>query len=61
MAHTDIKDRYKAWRSDPATPPQPTLAAAFAEGFMQAVETLTGVVRAVDSISPSELTADWDS
>lgn len=57
---TNVKDRYKAWRADPATPPEPTLASAFAEGFTQAFEVASGQLREPGSVSSSELTQGWD-
>lgn len=57
---TNVKDRYKAWRSDPATPPEPTLASAFMEGWVQAFEMSSRTPRAAGTISSSELTEDWE-
>jgi hypothetical protein len=39
---TNIVDRFNAWVSDPDTPQEPTLLDAFAEGFAQAMEWISG-------------------
>ena len=59
MSITNVKDRYQAWRDDPETSAEPTLASAFAEGFIQAMELATGELRAPGNITMAELTADW--
>lgn len=43
---TNVIDRFKAWRADPDTPEDPTLHEAFVEGFTQAMEWISGGVRA---------------
>lgn len=68
MAQADVKDRYRTWRADPETPPEPRPAAAFAEGFMQGMEFSrmamgedpADAIRFHGSITSAELTADWD-
>jgi hypothetical protein len=42
---TNIVDRFNAWMSDPDRPQEPTLLDAFAEGFAQAMEWISGQPR----------------
>jgi hypothetical protein len=42
---TNILDRYNPWRADPDTAAEPTLQDAFAEGFAQCMEWLSGQPR----------------
>lgn len=42
---TNIITRYTTWLQDPDTPQNPSLLDAFAEGFAQALEWLSGQPR----------------
>jgi len=42
---TNVTDRFNAWMSDPDRAPDPTLLDAFAEGFAQCMEWLSGQPR----------------
>jgi hypothetical protein len=42
---TNIPDRFNAWMADPDRPQELTLMDAFAEGFAQAMEWISGQPR----------------
>lgn len=42
---TNVIDRFNAWRADPDSPGDPSLLGAFAEGFAQAMEWISGQPR----------------
>jgi hypothetical protein len=46
---TDVIGRFHAWMADPDKKPDPTLLDAFAEGFMQAMEWISGQPRERDA------------